>query len=149
MPSTKKQSTTRSIWFYVQFQLRTIKTASILRVSHLLFDMFTSSKQKLVMGANPVNSCWTTRFFNFFGNAAGCNGHIFTRYYYFFYINDKFSFTDKPLCDLPHGTCYYYKDPCPDNMPVDCSEEFYCTLETNKCCCNEPPPTGKHRVTYW
>nr|ACO24833.1 small cysteine-rich protein 3b [Orbicella faveolata] len=43
--------------------------------------------------------------------------------------------TERPLCDLPHGTCYYHKDPCPDNMPVDCSQHFKCTLDTNKCCC--------------
>nr|C1KIZ0.1 RecName: Full=Small cysteine-rich protein 2; Short=Mfav-SCRiP2; Short=SCRiP2; Flags: Precursor [Orbicella faveolata]ACO24831.1 small cysteine-rich protein 2 [Orbicella faveolata] len=47
------------------------------------------------------------------------------------------AFADQQFCDHPYGTCYYVEDECPEDMPVDCSENFYCTEPTNKCCCYE------------
>ncbi|XP_078361455.1 small cysteine-rich protein 2-like [Oculina patagonica] len=37
-------------------------------------------------------------------------------------------------CDWPMGACYYIHDRCPAGT-VECND-FPCTSNTNKCCCN-------------
>ena len=48
-----------------------------------------------------------------------------------------------PACGTVGGeTCYYTNDPFPPGME-DCSDEYECELDTNKCCCPvEPEPTA-------
>nr|C1KIZ4.1 RecName: Full=Small cysteine-rich protein 5; Short=Mfav-SCRiP5; Short=SCRiP5; Flags: Precursor [Orbicella faveolata]ACO24835.1 small cystein-rich protein 5 [Orbicella faveolata] len=47
------------------------------------------------------------------------------------------AFADLPLCDYPYGACFYRADPCPDDMPVECPNYFYCPQQTDRCCCYE------------
>ncbi|CAH3178292.1 unnamed protein product, partial [Porites lobata] len=36
------------------------------------------------------------------------------------------------------NTCYYITDPCPSGTE-DCSDQYSCSLDTNKCCCKKAP----------
>ena len=62
-----------------------------------------------------------------------------------FHVNDRLTFADLPTCDQPHGVCVYHLDPCPADKPYECDDQYHCPVETNKCCCRQPPP-GKYRV---
>ena len=43
----------------------------------------------------------------------------------------------KKFCDYPECICYYIHDNCPVKWSNECSEDYYCTLTTNKPCCAE------------
>ncbi|CAH3155928.1 unnamed protein product, partial [Porites evermanni] len=52
---------------------------------------------------------------------------------------------------VEQAACYSKVDPCPPALK-DCSDEFVCSLSTNKCCCpssvSTAPPTPKPKYCY-
>ena len=64
-----------------------------------------------------------------------------SRLFAFILVLSIFSFTNgKNFCDYPNCICYNKEDPCPPGLS-DCSDEEYCTLDTNKPCCYNTPRT--------
>ena len=51
---------------------------------------------------------------------------------------NAYIFAELPVCysGPPGNNCYYINDPCPEGK-VDCSDKYYCSVSTNKCCCTK------------
>ena len=54
----------------------------------------------------------------------------------------------EPPCDGNGRTCYYINDPCPPGTN-DCSSQYSCAVQTNKCCCPGTSIWLLSTVKYW